>query len=181
MGWITNVTFLADLCINDTKIRAGMTTQVRWDLGIGGFDIDGTGKIVNAYHLFPLGDNRDSPEGKAYAAGLENWTGYIDTNMAVLFFNKGQLIDLDISASNYVGAHFVNNDMKAVHVVENKTIYYPMTEEQGEIFLQDLAKFRARIENTDPAGDDFDGLCQAFIGRPKEIIDEFYEEKQSNG
>lgn len=144
MGYITNIRFEKDISLNGIKVRAGMSTQVRWDLGVGDFQIDGKGKIIpdTVYHGYPLkGDAK-----KRYEKEIANWSGTMDTNMGTLFFKEGQLIHLDLSVEG-VGEFFCNHRPfgSKDNILDKDGLYRSLSPEATEVLETELNLYRTKL------------------------------------
>jgi len=178
MGWVTNIYFPEGLELNDTKIRPGMSTQVRWDIGIGEITFDNTGKIVaeGLWHGYPL----HLQEKEAYQLELSKWTGIFDTNMGVLFVKEGQLCHLDLSYEG-IGEWIVNNggfDWQPTSDKNNLCRTMPVSAfEHGEMILNDYRE--KLLGNVTPfdGGYAFSLAQEAYQKRSGEIIDMYYKER----
>lgn len=92
MGWIMDVTFDSALEVNGFKVRAGDSTQVRWDLGIGSIRVGADGKISEVYLAHPADSGHEHDE---YVKMLSEFSGVMDSTSFALCFYKGQLVHLD--------------------------------------------------------------------------------------
>lgn len=140
MGWVTDINFLEDLDFNGVKIKAGTSTQVRWDIGIGNINIDATGKIVDVDHYAPI---ENKPEAKkAYEQNLLTFTGILDATMGQLHFHKGQLLNCDLFYGRYLECYVLNQ----LRSVKLKT---------SEFFIHE--DYPSHWKNLDSSIDEMDG------------------------
>lgn len=182
MGWITNIIFVDGVELNDTKVCKGMSTQVRWDLGIGTINIDKNGKILpDVWHGYPLW----TPEKENYEKELANWTGPMDTTVGVLFFKEGQLCHLDLCIDD-VGSYLLNHTPTTWSCI-NGQLHRTMTVAAFESFEQEINEFRDQllsdepIDEDDPDGYAFSVARQLYKERSKELIDPYYKAPTPNG
>jgi hypothetical protein len=183
MGWITNISFPEGLEQDGTKIRPGMSTQVRWDIGIGEMRIGADGKIKDdVWHGHPF----DLSAKEAYQKELANWTGYLDTNMGVLFFKEGQIQHLDLSYED-VGNWPVNNVKDKWNDCENATIYHSLPAEKWGDIDSVLNLYRATLLSTDAINEDEPGgyaltiARKTYVERSGELVDPYYKAPTPNG
>ena len=183
MGWVTDITFVDGVELNDTKIRKGMTTQVRWDVGIGSINIDKDGKIVpDVWHGYPL----CLQQKEDYQKELASWTGYMDTNMGVLFFKEGQLQHLDLSYED-IGSWAVNNIETHWNSPDKAGLYHALTAEQWLNVNANLNLYRGLLVSEDKINEDEKGgyaltiARQKYLGRSGELIDPYYKDPIPNG
>lgn len=176
MGHITNVNFPDGVELNGTKIRPGMTTQVRWDLGIGTINVDGQGKIKpDIWHCHPL----CGKEEEAFKKDLLVWTGVIATNMGGLFFKEGQLVHLDLSYEN-VGDYFLNNifpDWQGA--ILDGQVQKIMSPEKWAMMEEELTNYRVQLTECVVIGNALRGFkdaIEAYAKRSGELIDPHWEE-----
>jgi hypothetical protein len=182
MGNITNVYFPEGLEQDGTKIRPGMSTQVRWDIGIGDINIDVSGKICYVHHWFPL----RGEGGEEYAKELFSWTGFLDTNMGVLFFENGQIRHLDLSYED-VGPWVVNNIKVEWNDCDKMGLYHTLTPEQWLHVDSALNLYRATLLSPDAINEDEPGgygltlARKAYLERSGELVDPYYKPSTPNG
>jgi hypothetical protein len=183
MGWITNISFPEGMEQNGTKIRPGMSTQVRWDIGIGDMRIGTDGKIMaDAWHSHPL----SGKQKEAYQKELANWTGYLDTNMGTLFLENGQVRHLDLSYEG-VGEWVVNNIKTDWNDCDKGGLYHTLTPEQWVGTNTSLNLYRGLLLSTDKINEEEEGgyaltlARKAYVERSGELIDPFYKPKTPNG
>jgi len=180
MGWITNISFPEGLELNGTKIIQGMSTQIRWDNGIGRLSIDKTGKIIpdSVVHHFPLSDE----EAVAYQKELATWTGILDTNMGPLFLKEGQLHHLDLSYEE-VGPWIVNHgDFESNSSDGN--LYRSLSATDFDQINEVLNKYREMLLDPTPLDKDdyaLDCAKKAYQGRSGELSDPYYKSPTPNG
>jgi hypothetical protein len=175
MGWITNINFLDGVELNGTKVARGVGTQVRWDLGIGGFNIDKNGKILpDVWHGHPFaGKAKDD-----YEKELANWTGPMDTTMGVLFFKEGQLCHLDLCLDD-VGSYLLNHT-GTDWACQRDQIYRSMTLEAFEAFEKEINEFREKLLSDSPLDEEdpdeyaFSVARKIYKERTGEITDPYY-------
>jgi hypothetical protein len=183
MGWVTDVAFVDGVELNGTKIVAGMSTQVRWDFGVGSLRIDKEGKIMpEVWHGYPL----CLQEKEDYQKELETFTGAMDTNMGTLFFNQGQLCHLDLSYEN-VGEWVVNNIQVPWNESDKNGLYRTLTPEQWARTDSALNLYRATLLSTDKIDEEEKGgyaltlARKAYVERSGELVDPFYKAPTPNG
>ena len=184
MGWITDIRFPDGLEQDGTKIVPGMSTQVRWDIGIGSINIGADGKIRDdVWHGFPL----CLKQKEAYQKELTTWTGYLDTNMGVLFFKEGQIQHLDLSYEN-VGEWVINNVSTVDwNPQDHGGLYHTLTPEQWVHANSALNLYRDRLLSTDEINEDEKGgyaltlARKAYVERSGNLVDPFYEAPAPNG
>lgn len=184
MGWITDISFPEGLEQNGTKIVPGMTTQVRWDIGIGNLTIGADGKIKEEglWHGFPL----CLDQKEAYQKELLTWTGYLDTNMGVLFFENGQIRHLDLSYED-VGSWVINNIKTEWNDCDKGGLYHTLTPEQWLNVDSVLNLYRGTLLSTDKINEEEPGgygltiARKNYVERSGNLVDPFYEPKTSNG
>jgi len=185
MAWITNVHFPEGVEMNDTKIRPGMRTQVRWDFGVSEITIDKEGKIVadKVLHMHPLHDD----DARAYEKQLTTWTGVFETNMGVLFFKEGQLCHLDLSYEG-VGEWLINCEERVPYswtpAPKESQVELPMSVEAFTHNEVSINHYRERlVDNVIPfnAGYSFTIACKKYRERSGELADPYYEEPTPNG
>ena len=171
MASITDIHFSEDITLNGTTIKKGTNTQVRHDLGCGSIWINGEGKIAEAQHYYPIrGD-----EGVAYAKELLTFTGGIESNMGTLFFNKGQLVNLDFTAeevSRWLIGHLEPKTSNTVNGLDRT-----LTEEEGKVLFDEMDRIRETIlkelpEDSNPSWHSFK---LAYESRPSLLVDPFQE------
>lgn len=170
MSQITTVYFNEDVTLDGTTVKKGTYTQVRYDLGCGDIWIDGTGKIAETAHQYPLrGD-----EAAAYAKELMTYTGGIETNMGTLFFKKGQLCNLDFTAEEV--------SRRLSGLVEPKTsntvngLDRTLTYNEGMELFEAIDFIRVLITKDLPEGSDesWYSLKLEYTNRPAILVDPFH-------
>lgn len=170
MSQITTVYFNEDVTLNETTVKKGTYTQVRYDLGCGDIWIDGTGKIVETAHQYPLrGD-----EGVAYAKELMTYTGGIETNMGTLFFDKGQLVHLDFTVeevSRWLIGHLEPKTSNTTNGLDRT-----LTEEEGKALFDDIDRIRRIITKDLPenSNESWHSFKLEYASRPAVLVDPFH-------
>lgn len=171
MGDITNVLFTGEINLDGVKIQAGMTTQVRWDLGIGSMNIDGNGKIVMVDHYWPLPEDLRA----AFNEEMLGYTGVLDANIGQLIFHQGQLTFLDLTVAD-----------DAVRAVLSATIAgrpkwkdwsgHPMPasidEDDWLALKASLEQSRKDLVAADSPYEDF--VTASYVNRSRELIDPYH-------
>lgn len=183
MGWVTNIYFPEGLEQNGTKIIPGMSTQVRWDIGVGEIRIGADGKIKDdVWHGHPF----DLADKEAYQKELTNWTGYLDTNMGVLFFKEGQIQHLDLSYED-VGNWVINNVPDKWNDIDKVRMYRTLPAESWPDIDSALNLYRATLTSEDKIDEDVDGgyaltiAREKYVNRSGELVDPYYTAPTPNG
>lgn len=185
MGWVTDITFPEGLEQDGTKIRPGMNTQVRWDIGVGSMQIGADGKIKpdSVWHGYPLCLERK----ETYQKELATWTGYLETNMGVLFFKEGQLQYLDLSYDG-IGEWLVNNTDSSWNTKDrHAALYQTLPVERWASLDTLLSGFRNQLLSDEVIDEDAKGgyalslARKAYLERSGELVDPYYKAPTPNG
>lgn len=148
MGWIMDIRFEGNLEVNGFEVKAGDSTQVRWDMGIGEITVGPNGKIRTAYTAHPL----EGTDKEDYEKELLTFTGMTHSTSYALCFHQGSLVNLDFAGSqhllNYVQTYlykqfgFSTNSVKTANgnLLER-------THPEPEKFMQVFAELRQELND----------------------------------